>query len=239
MCFNPYYRIQVTESVASRLSCYSFFPKYHNGAYILPKSATSLVARMLHKINFLCSTNLTVDDIDTIPCGQCLDCKIKSSKEWALRSVAESTMHVDNWFITLTYDDEHLPERIPTFSRVDYSFGLHSPLVYKDFQDFKKRLLERMRDRFGVTDIRFLMCGEYGPKNGRPHFHVIFYGLPLPDVEKICERSFGGKSYVYLSSKLIDDCWKKGYTTLGEVNWETSAYVGRYVLKKFTNLDEE
>lgn len=238
MCKNPMWRVPVKEYIARYLFG-SELRGYRNGAFIVSQQDPM----RLEFIMSMLSQNpkaysYAEEGISVIGCGQCLECKINKSKEWAQRSVAEAQMHFDNWFITLTYDDEHLPPAIPTFSRHNFEFGLWSPLLYVDFVDFKKRLLEHFRYHFNVDGIRFLMCGEYGPQSGRPHFHVIFYNLPLPDVEKHSEQSVGGKSYVYMTSKLIEEKWGKGFVTLGEVNWETSAYVGRYVLKKFNNLDE-
>lgn len=238
MCTSPMYRIPVPEDVASSI----FIPGYKNGAYIIPCSNESKFAKLLNKLEHRLDSelkfNMIASSICKISCGKCVECKIQNSKEWAQRSVCEAQMHEHNWFITLTYDDEHLPVPIPTYSRHNFEFGLWSPLLYEDFQAFKKRLLEHMRYHYGVEDIRFLMCGEYGPTNGRPHFHCILYNCPLPDVEHHSEKSLNGRNYVYLTSKLIEEKWSKGFITIGEVNWETSAYVGRYVLKKFGNLEE-
>lgn len=238
MCKNPMWRVPVPENVAGSLN----IGGYRNGAFIIPCNQEGRYQRLLHKLELrvdsLIKLNMIYSAISVIGCGKCLECKLKESKQWAQRSVAESLMHEDNWFITLTYDDEHLPMSIVTYSRHSYEFGCWSPLLYEDFQAFEKRLRSYMKYHYNLDGFRFLMCGEYGPKNGRPHFHVIFYGLPLPDIQKIKDVTVGGKSYTYLSSEIIDKCWGKGFTTIGEVNWETSAYVGRYVMKKMSNLEE-
>ena len=51
-----------------------------------------------------------VDRPITIKCGQCIGCRLDKSIEWAVRSTHESSGHDDNCFITLTFDDDHLPE---------------------------------------------------------------------------------------------------------------------------------
>lgn len=243
MCTSPLYRIPVKEFLASSLFKLSdgSIPGYKNGAFVLPLEAVVQADKIISTIRHVIGDNYA-DEVSAascqVPCGKCLECKINNSKQWAQRSVAESTMHSDNWFVTLTYDDEHIPESMLTYSRHTFEFGSWHPLVYEDFQLFKKRLLAYMSYHFGVKDIRFMMCGEYGPTNGRPHFHVIFYGLPLPDVVKHCEVSLSGRNYVYLTSEIISNAWSKGFVTIGECNWETSAYVARYVLKKFNNLEE-
>ena len=231
------WRVPCDEATASEI----FISGYKNGAFIIPCSNEHKYLKLLHKLELHLNSdlkmNLIYDSICQIPCGQCLECKLSNSREWAQRSVAEASMHSENWFITLTYDDEHLPPSELTYSRHSFEFGAWHPLVYEDFQAFKKRFLERLR-YLGIEDVRFLMCGEYGPKNGRPHFHAIFYNCPLPDLKKVKDVTVGGKSFVYLTSEIVEKSWGKGFITIGEVNWETSAYVSRYVMKKFSSLDE-
>lgn len=174
----------------------------------------------------------------TIPCGQCEDCRIKRSKEWAQRIILESQQYEHNWFLTLTYNDDNLINNVEwSVSRLDGELGFTPFLNKDDFTAFKKRLLSRMRDKYGYTGIRFFECGEYGSKNGRPHFHAIFFNLPIPDLELVKNVSLGGKQYSYYHSKMIDECWSKGYVMIGEVSWESAAYVARYVVKKFKGED--
>lgn len=238
MCTSPMWRIPVSPA------CANFVFKndmrgYRNGAFIVSHKDPGRLQHIMGTLEKLSLRQFkkASDGVVTIPCGQCLECKIDNSKEWAQRSVAESMCHSENWFITLTYDDEHLPPPILSFSRHSLDFGYWSPLVYRDFELFKKRLLERFRE-LGHTGIRFFACGEYGPNNGRPHFHAIFYNLPIPDLEKCFSNSLGGRKVTYLSSKLIEDTWGNGFVTIGECNFDTSAYVARYVTKKMTNLEE-
>ena len=239
MCTSPMWRIPVPELVKN--SIFVKQPSYKNGAFVFSckhQDRYEYITTMWQRYSPRTFSNRK-DDIVKIPCGKCLECRLATSKQWAQRSVCEAQSHEFNWFVTLTYDDEHLPPPIYTYSRHSFDFGSWSPLLYSDFEKFKKRLLEYMRYHFNVTEIRFLMCGEYGPTNGRPHFHCIFYNLPLPDVTKHNHVLVSGRNYSYLHSQIVEDCWSKGFITIGEVNWDTSAYVGRYVMKKLTNLEEE
>lgn len=185
-----------------------------------------------HKNNVAPHTFL--QDLQQIPCGQCSECRIARSKQWAQRILLESQEYEHNWFLTLTYDDEHLIDNVHwSVSRLDGELG-YTPFLNKDdFTLFKKRLLSRMRDRYGHTNIRFFQCGEYGSKNGRPHFHAIFFNLPLPDLELVKSVSLGGHQYSYYRSKMVEECWQKGFVMIGEVSWESASYVARYVVKKF------
>lgn len=153
-----------------------------------------------------------------LPCGKCIGCSLDRSRSWAMRCIKEASLYPDgyNWFVTLTYDDDHLKSPF---------------LVKKDFQDFMKRLRRKMEyDGFQSSGIRFFGCGEYGSKNGRPHFHVILFNCPLPDCVPL--RPGDVDHCMYYSSDLISSVWKNGFSYVGEVTFDSCAYVARYVLKK-------
>ena len=84
------------------------------------------------------------EDAQLLPCGKCLSCQIDKSKEWATRGFHESQCHSENSFITLTYDEEHLPE--------------HGTLDKQDLKNFIKLL----RYRIAPLKIKYLAAGEYG-----------------------------------------------------------------------------
>lgn len=95
-----------------------------------------------------------------LPCGHCMPCRIMRTRDWTIRCLMELKSFNDNaCFITLTYDDEHLP--------------VSGSLVKSDFQKFIKRL----RKDLVKTKIKYFACGEYGDKNARPHYHAIIFGL--------------------------------------------------------------
>lgn len=148
----------------------------------------------------------------TIPCGQCIGCRIQRTKDWALRCVHEASLHTENCFITLTYNDENLPP--------------DEGLVKRDFQLFMKRL----RKRLGGRKIKYYMCGEYGSQLGRPHYHAIVFGWNPHDLEPF--RTFQGVTTY--ESKMLADVWGLGFVTVGDVTWQSAAYVARYCMKKIT-----
>lgn len=125
-------------------------------------------------------------------------------------------MHPDNIFITLTYDNEHLPE----------DRSLH----YRDYQLFMKRLLVHADRHLDRHKIRFYMCGEYGEQFGRPHYHSIMFNYDLPD-KKLWKLERGNPLYI---SETLTELWGKGHTSIGGVTFQSAAYVARYLMKKVT-----
>lgn len=144
-----------------------------------------------------------------LSCGQCVGCRLERSRQWATRCMHEASMHNDNCFITLTYASNDV-----------------SSLNYRDFQLFLKRL----RKHWPNDRIRFYMCGEYGEKNYRPHFHACLFGFNFPD--RVPLRHLG-ISKLYRSAQL-DKLWSHGHAAIGDVTFESAAYVARYVMKKIT-----
>lgn len=130
-----------------------------------------------------------------------------------MRCTHEASQHKRNCFITLTYDDEHLPHR--------------GQLTHKHFQDFLKRL----RKQIAPNRVRFYMGGEYGSKNFRPHYHACLFGHDFDDKKYLTTTDAGGK--IYTSAKLTS-IWGKGYASIGELTFESAAYIARYCLQKVT-----
>lgn len=150
----------------------------------------------------------------TLPCGRCVGCRLERSRQWAIRCMHESQMHKDNCFVTLTYNDEH------------YQPGLN----YAHFQKF----IRRLRKKTG-KNIRYYMAGEYGETYGRPHFHACLFGYRPDDLELFRQLPSGSNLYV---SKKLADYWSNpdgisyGYVSIGDVTFESAAYVARYIMKK-------
>lgn len=195
---------------------------------------------------------------ERIPCGKCIGCRLDYSKNWATRCVLEASMWEHNWFITLTYDKDHLPKH------ENGEFTDHNGLTWTDDTNswqgylkpndmtlFLKRLRKHWSTHFQHQNIRFFYCGEYGgaphplykdrttgemiySEGFRPHYHVIFFNLPIPiglmELDK--EKSKSGMQQ--FKCKLIEDIWGKGRVRISEVNWQTCAYTARYITKKVT-----
>ncbi len=147
-----------------------------------------------------------------VPCGVCIGCKIDHSRSWAIRCVHEAQMHQENSYVTLTYADEHLPSNMS--------------LDRGHYQNFMKEL----RREIYPKKIRFFACGEYSdPPALRPHFHACLFGIQFPDLKIIDYNHLQQPLY---TSPLLEKVWRKGFSTIGEVTYESAAYVARYVMKK-------
>lgn len=147
-----------------------------------------------------------------IPCGRCIGCRLENSRQWAVRMMHEAQMHEENCFLTLTYNDDHVPS--------DFS------LCLDDYQKFMKRL----RKSIAPKKVRFFHCGEYGETTGRPHYHAILFGHNFADRE-FYKATHGGNLFI---SQTLDDLWQHGNCNIGDVTFESAAYVARYVTKKIT-----
>lgn len=123
----------------------------------------------------------------------------------------ERQMYDDACFVTLTYEGGQLPG---------------PSLIYRHFQLFMKKLR-----RHSVQRPRFFMCGEYGDRYGRPHFHACLFGVSFPDRVYLRTLPSGFKIY---RSPTLESLWDKGYSSVGDVSFESAAYVARYCMKKVT-----
>lgn len=174
-------------------------------------------------------------DFIEIPCGQCVGCRLDYSRQWANRCMLELQYHDSAYFVTLTYDDKHIPVN---YYGDDVTGEAHESytLSKRDVQLFMKRL----RKRFSDCDIRFFLSGEYGSNTFRPHYHAIIFGLKLDDLVPYKKSELG---FTYFNSDSLQKCWSIydpdtctfdpiGFAVVANVTWETCAYTARYVMKK-------
>jgi hypothetical protein len=162
-----------------------------------------------------------------LPCGQCIGCRLERSRQWAVRCMHEASLHEKNSFITLTYDNDH----IPFTKNVNLDTGQLMPVPTLRPRDITL-FLKRLRKRYGK--MRFFQCGEYGEKLGRPHHHMLCFGLDFPDKEFYSER----KGQKYYRSPELEKVWGQGMVIIGDVTFESAAYVARYITKKVIGSDD-
>lgn len=146
----------------------------------------------------------------TVPCGQCIGCRLEKSRQWAIRCSHEASLYNKNIFITLTYNDTYLPT--------------NGSLNLTHFQEFMKRL----RFHNPKKSIRYYHCGEYGEKTGRPHYHACIFNHDFED-KVLYKETKGGRLY---NSAQLSKLWPWGHAVIGSVTFQSAAYVARYIMKK-------
>lgn len=171
-----------------------------------------------------------------IPCGQCIECRLQRSRRWADRCMLELGYHDSSYFLTLTYDNEHIPKNPLYDEETGEVYAENATLVKKDLQDFMKRLRRAYEYKGYDNKLRFFACGEYGSQTLRPHFHIIVFGLKLDDLV-LYKRNFNGDNLY--NSAFISKLWKKGFSVIGDVTWQSCAYVARYIMKKHLGKDSD
>ena len=206
MCTRPNYMVYYrTASLKDKPSTWKFFGHYNYDELIKEKQ-----------------------DFVEVPCGQCLECRIQYTRSWANRCEIESRKSKDNYFITLTYDDEHLPP--------------HGSLDPNDTDRFIHSIRDYFRHRGFKGKIRYFYCGEYGDQTFRPHYHLVLFNCPLDDLTYEFKQMEDGRLKKHLRpnnngdlmySELIHKCWDyKGEISVGRFSYDTAAYVAQYCTKK-------
>lgn len=203
-----------------------------------PNTGYKVLNKITGKIEVVFGRNKITNDMTLLsevelPCGKCQGCRLAKSAEWAMRCQLESGYYLDNYFLTLTYDDAHLPIR--DHVSLDKSTGEvlieseNAVLVPEHMTKFLKDLRRYYEYHYNHTGIRYFLAGEYGEKTLRPHYHMIVFNLPIFDL-KLYKESFSGNNLY--NSVILNHIWGKGYVAIGNVTYESCAYVARYTTKK-------
>lgn len=165
------------------------------------------------------------DKVLHLPCGKCISCRVNRAEEWTTRLTNENLYSESSYFVTLTYDDEHLP-----FDENG------NPCVSKD--DIQK-FLKRIRKNFPKSNIRYWITSEYGPETLRPHYHGIFFNLP-DDVlfsscnsSKIRTKHDAKGNTIYIGNRFTQ-IWSKGATEMTNVTRSDVSYCSKYFVNKLS-----
>jgi hypothetical protein len=129
-------------------------------------------------------------------CGQCVPCRLNRRRTWTARIVLESLAYRESSFVTLTYEDSQLPP--------------DNSLSKAHWREFTKGI-----------GYRYFGCGEYGSHTGRPHYHLVLFGLPVLEAESFCLGR-----------------WPYGFVSVRPFSQEHAAYVAAYTVKKLTRADD-
>nr|DAH72157.1 MAG TPA: Replication associated protein [Microviridae sp.] len=201
----------------------------------------------LARFSELCGKQLKYEDVIykpevmLIPCGQCMQCRIRQREDWTTRIELEARnwKPTEVWFITLTYDDEHVPGiilgtgEIVRKAQYTWKAGKERPesvqtLWYPDIQNFLKRLRKAYRGK-----LRYFIAGEYGEQTARPHYHMILYGWEPTDLKQLYKIHHNG----YYTSAWLKDLWNMGQIQIAQAEPATYRYVAGYVTKKMYEID--
>lgn len=190
------------------------------------------------------------------PCGICIDCRLDYSRQWAIRCKHEASLHEKNCVVTLTYSDENIPkgwwdksdEKKPKWveapGTIDPDAG---PAWMKRLRAKIQYEREQLHKPWNPKDaIKTYGCAEYGcndPKCGRPwcghnmrpHYHIILFNYDFPD-KKVTQTTQGRN---YYTSQILEQTWGLGGCQIMDMNFETAAYVSRYVTKKLSGPNWE
>ena len=250
-CLNPMIRIPNpgVDPTAAYLSfngkASSLSGRYtvHNGACILaPRHGADPYEHLL-------DIQETYPKAQMIPCQRCKACVLLKRAIWTQRLLAEAQETYDNpysfydpLFITLTYDDAHLKykrsvsnfggeltiqDNVPTVCKqdvVDFIKRLNAHLTYHDTMPFGRPSFK----------MRYFACTEYGSKSGRPHAHLIMFGIPITSLLSPAELARPGR---FKRSALIAKEWRHGFVSVCKANAATFQYVAGYCLKKADSYD--
>lgn len=169
----------------------------------------------------------------TVGCGLCMECRLKRAKERSERMIMETITQGTNncWFVTLTYNDEQLLMNCMKHNVVTLDGEIIDSLSLnkRDVQLFIKKLRKEL---FGNDkgDLRYVAVGEYGDKNLRPHYHIIFWNLPIDDLKLDNELTQTGE--VQYCSEWLEKKWEHGRVRISPAEAGSIAYTARYVQKK-------
>lgn len=157
---------------------------------------------------------------DIIPCGQCEACLKTRSKHLTNRIILDvQETNTIPYLITLTYNDENLPDP-PQLSK-------------KDAKDF----ITKVKKDYPKT--KYLLAGEYGSHNGRPHYHVLIWNIKNLEtkIKPYIPRE-QGKSYI--TYEATSEYWTKGNIYISSnAQPGTVQYVAQYAEKKRMRSKEE
>jgi len=164
---------------------------------------------------------------ETVPCGSCLACLKNRRMDWSFRVNEEMKRAKSAHFLTLTYDNDHVPYhyRLKEVPEAKTYKSVKPTLNKSDIQKFLKRLRkkqgeiigeyhqkgDRSLDAFKNVKIVYFAVGEYGETYNRPHYHLIIFNLIKPIVPQ------------------LRDIWKNGIVDIGKVTPKSINYVTAYV----------
>ncbi len=161
-----------------------------------------------------------------VPCGQCFTCRLNKARFWTFRLMMEARLHQENWWTTLTYSDDYLPQEYidPDTGQIfEGSPGTLSPRHVELF-------LKRLRKSLFPTQLRFFLVGEYGESTNRPHYHLCLFGVGEDVIPHIKKCWTDPVSKLPLGMQDLRSC--------GPISQQNARYTVGYTLKKLTKVND-
>nr|WAE43820.1 MAG: replication initiator protein [Microviridae sp.] len=178
----------------------------------------------------------------TVPCGQCIGCRLERSRQWAVRIMHESKKSTESYFLTLTYNDENLGNN-----------ELNKQDIILFIKSYRQNLVEKSKklNLKQSTKFRYYQCGEYGEKRGRRHHHMAIWKTEV-DFSNFSRAGARGRAiappliqdkvispyyqpnihkYALYTSQELEALWGKGSITIADLTFESAAYIARYIAK--------
>lgn len=162
----------------------------------------------------------------TVPCGKCLECAVSRQTEWKNRMILEAASYptFPSFFLTLTYDNEHLPS---------------NGVSRKHVSAFIKRLHDFFRHH-GLPSFRSVVFSEYGSLHGRPHYHAVIFGFHTDKKLTVYKRIPHSSDFIaryyhkdfFIMKYAVNHCWKMGFTYTVQIrDYKAFGYISKYVAK--------
>ena len=200
---NKWYRVGLATHFLSEPECDDIYLNKDFSKFS-PKKYKNSVGFPDDFYTFSKSSGLLTPMFIQVPCGKCELCRAKKSAEWSFRALCENCTSCSRpLFITLTYDNKHIPEN-----------GVN----IRDYQLFLKRLRINLQRAGFDSNLRYFICAEYGSHTYRPHYHIIFWNYPVMTTVKA-------------ELDLINKSWKNGFVYGGSLKRGAISYVMKYMRK--------
>lgn len=152
-----------------------------------------------------------------VPCGKCIACRINKRREWTQRLLHEQSFASTSCFVTITYDQDHVPINGDGLMEVcKHDIQLYHRYIRKKYPD--------------VT-FRFFLNSEYGPETQRPHYHAIYYNLPEEAIYS-GTPAFEKRKLKYYYAGALEKIWAKGEVTTAPMTRERAGYCAKYFIDK-------
>lgn len=171
----------------------------------------------------MCIAPTILEDGSQVACRQCWQCIENKVNDYVGRNIAENLTATYTHYVTLTYgrvqNEEHHARSLL--------------LTYSDVQKLLKLL------RFYGFEVRYLVAGEFGSKNGRAHWHIILHWQgALPAGIKLNDPFFMWARLDPETGEQARDVngdpaffWPHGFAHFQEATHEAVRYCCKYIQK--------